>query len=236
MSRRRYPGDGEHQPEIKLPRRQLQYLVFWRSLDQPEKGTIWVWCSEELQSWAGLRSDEEIPLRAMCYRPSLLEARGVKWTATWADGTSHRFKASPQATKAVMARLAQRWKVPPVSLQRGNARAFDLLSLIEESHSHVYLVRLLTFEQNADGRAYYKIGKAVSIPRRIKQFGPCEVVAEARLPSEAESLKVEALLHQQFSAWRKAETEIFCLGVSEVEAVTAAIEQLSGFGDEREQN
>ena len=129
-----------------------------------------------------------------------------------------------------MARLAQRWKVPPVSLQTGNARAFDLLSLIEERHSHIYLVRLLTFEQTADGRAYYKIGKAVSIPRRIKQFGPCEVVAEARLPSEAESLKVEALLHQQFSAWRKAETEIFCFGVSEVEAVTAAMAQLSGFG------
>ena len=67
MGRRRYPGDGEHQSEIKPPRRQLQYLVFWRSLDQPEKGTIWVWCSEELQSWAGLRSDEGIPLRAMCY-------------------------------------------------------------------------------------------------------------------------------------------------------------------------
>ncbi len=113
-----------------------------------------------------------------------------------------------------------------MSLQKGTARPFDLLSLMEESHSHVCLVRLLTFDQTADGRAYFKIGKAISFPKRIKQLVPCELIAEARFPSEADSLKAEAILHQQFSAWRKPETEFFCFDVAQVEIVTGVMAQL----------
>ena len=122
-----------------------------------------------------------------------------------------------------MAQIAQRWALPPASLQKDKGRPFDLVSLVEESHSHVYLVRLLTFDPTADGRAYYKIGKAISIPKRIKQFGPCELIAEARLPSEQMSLAFEAQLHQQFAAWRKPETEIFCFTTDLVEMVRAAM-------------
>jgi hypothetical protein len=172
---------------------------------------------------AELRCDGEIPLRSQTYRPALLVARGINWTAAWGDGTTHTFKASPQFTKPLMAQLAQRWAVPPITLQRDKGRPFDLVSLLEESHSHVYLVRLLTFDPTADGRAYYKIGKAVSIPKRIKQFGPCQLVAEARLPSEKESLAAEAQLHQQFAQWRKPETEIFCFTADQLEAVRAAM-------------
>jgi hypothetical protein len=174
---------------------------------------------------AGLRNDEGIPIRSLGHRPALTKARGINWTATWEDGTSHAFKASPQATKAVMAQLAQRWAVPPATLQRDKGRPFDLVSLLEESHSHVYLVRLLTFDPTADGRAYYKIGKAISIPKRIKQFGPCELIAEARLASEKESLAAEAQLHQQFEQWRKPETEIFCFTAEQVDVVRAAMKR-----------
>jgi len=172
---------------------------------------------------AGIRHDEFIPLRSRTYRPALLVARGTNWTAAWGDGITHSFKASPQISKPVMAKIAQRWNVPPITLQRDKGRPFDLVSLVEESHSHVYLVRLLTFDPTGDGRAYYKIGKAVSIPRRIKQFGPCQLVAEARLPSEKESLTAEAQLHQQFAQWRKPETEIFCFTADQLEAVRAAM-------------
>jgi hypothetical protein len=179
---------------------------------------------------AGLRSDEDIPIRSLGHRPALTKARGINWIATWEDSTSHTFKASPQATMAVMAQLAQRWAVPPATLQRDNGRPFDLATLLEESHSHVYLVRLLTFDPTADGRAYYKIGKAVSIPKRIKQFGPCELIAEARLASEKESLTAEAQLHQQFDQWRKPETEIFCFSADQVEQVKAAMASPGGCG------
>jgi hypothetical protein len=199
------------------------YLVFWKSPSAPEKGTVWLWCSDEMRDFARLRHhDEGVPFRARTYRPSLLVARGIKWTATWEDGTTHTFKASPQFTKPLMAQLAQRWTVPPITLQRDKGRPFDLVSLLEESHSHVYLVQL-TFDPTADGRAYYKIGKAVSIPKRIKQFGPCQLVAEARLASEKESLKVEAHLHQRFAPWRKPETEIFCFSTDQLEAVVSAM-------------
>lgn len=227
MRRRRYPGDGPPPPG-QSPVRWIsfRYMVFWKNPGQTEKGTIWLWCSQDMCSAVGVETDEDVPMRLQTFRPSLIQARGINWTATWEDGTSHSFKASPQATKAVMAQIAQRWAKSPVSLQKGTARPFDLISLIEESHSHVYLVRLLTFEPTADGRAYFKIGKAVSIPKRIKQFGPCELIAQARFPSEVESLKVEALLHQQFNAWRKPETEIFCFDAAGVEVVAAAMAQL----------
>ena len=68
-----------------------------------------------------------------------------------------------------MAEIAQRWDLPPATLQRDKGRPFDLVSLLVESHSRFYMVRLLTFDPTADGRAYYKIGKAISIPKRINQ-------------------------------------------------------------------
>jgi hypothetical protein len=62
----------------------------------------------------------------------------------------------------------------------------------------------------------------------IKQFGPCELVAEARLSSEKESLTAEAQLHQQFAPWRKPETEIFCFTAAQLELVKAAMAVVSG--------
>ena len=88
--------------------------------------------------------------------------------------------------------------------------------LLEHGQSHVYLVQLLTFDPTADGRAYFKIGKVISIPKQIKQFSPCELIAEAQLPSEKESLAFEAQLHRQFDQRRNPETEIFCFTPDQV--------------------
>jgi hypothetical protein len=220
--KRRYPGDGLG-PIADSPRTRCYYLVFWKSPGQPEKGTVWLWCSPAMKRRGQIEYDYDVPPRALDHRPVLAIARGIKWIATWEDGTSHAFKASPQLTKVALAQIAQRWAVPPATLQKDKGRPFDLVSLTEESHSHVYLVRLLTFDPTADGRAYYKIGKAVSIPKRIKQFGPCQLVAEARLASEKESLAAEAKLHQQFASCRKPETEIFCFTGAQVEVVKAAM-------------
>jgi hypothetical protein len=95
--------------------------------------------------------------------------------------------------------------------------------LLEHGQSHVYLVQLLTFDPTADGRAYFKIGKVISIPKQIKQFSPCELIAEAQLPSEKESLAFEAQLHRQFDQRRNPETEIFCFTPDQVEQVKAAM-------------
>lgn len=151
MTRRRYPGDGLGPTSASVPRN--RYIVCWKDPAQPEKGTVWFWCSPELVSHAQLSSDDGIPFRCLSYRPALLKARGINWTATWDDGTTFTFKASPQITKPLMAQLAQRWTVSPATLQRDKGRPFDLVTLLEHGHSHVYLVRLLTFDPTADGRA-----------------------------------------------------------------------------------
>ena len=151
MTRRRYPGEGLGATSATVPRN--RYIVCWKDPAQPEKGTVWFWCSPELVSHAQLSSDDGIPFRCLSYRPALLKARGINWTATLDDGTTFTFKASPQITKPLMAQLAQRWTVSPATLQRDKGRPFDLVTLLEHGHSHVYLVRLLTFDPTADGRA-----------------------------------------------------------------------------------
>ncbi len=70
----------------------------------------------------------------------------------------------------------------------------------------------------------------ISIPKRIKQFGPCELIAEARLPSEKASLTVEAQLHEKFAPWRRPQTEIFCFSAAQLEVVKAAMAVVSGSG------
>ncbi len=54
-----------------------------------------------------------------------------------------------------------------------------------------------------------------------------ELIAKVRLPSEKESLAFEAQLHQQFAAFRKPETEIFCFTPDQVEQVKAVMAQPS---------
>jgi hypothetical protein len=39
------------------------YIVYWKSFAETDKGTVWLWCSPEMTAHAGLRHDEFIPLR-----------------------------------------------------------------------------------------------------------------------------------------------------------------------------
>ena len=103
--------------------------------------------------------------------------RGIKWQATWADGTTFTIRSSPQATKPLMTSIAKRWRNLPLTLKKEGEQAFTVENLETRTDSFVYLVRLLTFEETARGASYFKIGKATSIPSRIKQFVPCELIA-----------------------------------------------------------
>ena len=117
------------------------------------------------------------------------------------------------------ASIALRWRNPPQTLKREGGQPFDVETLETKRGSFVYLVRLLTFEETSSGACYYKIGKATSIPKRIKQFGPCELIAHEVHQSSAASLKREKELHQQFSAFRQPGTEIFLLKQIELRQV-----------------
>lgn len=145
--------------------------------------------------------------------------RGTKWQATWKDGTTFTFRSSPQATKPLMASIAKRWRNPPLILKREGGQAFTVENLETRQDSFVYLVRLLTFGETAGGAGYFKIGKAKSIPSRIKQFGPCELVAYEVHHDGPSALRRERELHKKFAAYRRAETEIFLLTPVELQQV-----------------
>jgi len=210
IKRRRYPGDPRGGPPKPVPPRKPGkidvYSVFWKDPEDREKGTIWLYHSRELKEAGGIRQDKEIPWRQTGHRPSLIKARGKKWYAIYSDDQEYMFLASPMATKRLMAHIVSRWATPPLRLRQEGRPAFTLHDFQDETHSHVYLVQLLTFDKTSAGRHYYKIGKAKSIPRRIKQFGPCRLIKSIKLRTEQDSLRVEAEIHSKFSRLRKPVT------------------------------
>lgn len=225
IRRRRYPGDPRGGPPKPAPPRKPNtievYSVFWKDPEDREKGTVWLYHSRELKEVAGIRQDKEISWRQASHRPSLAKARGKKWYAIYSDTEEYMYLASPMATKRLMAQIVSRWTTPPMGLRQGDGPAFTLHDLQDVSHSHVYLVQLLTFHETAAGQHYYKIGKAKSVPKRIKQFGPCRLIKSIQLRTEQDSLRVEAELHAKFSRLRRPDTEIFCMNKAELASVLA---------------
>jgi hypothetical protein len=225
VKRRRYPGDPRGGPPKPVPPRKPDkvdtYTVFWKDTEDRQKGTIWLCLSRELIRLGRIKRDEDIPLWVKGQRRSLILARGKKWYAIYSEEEEYMYLASPMATKKVMADIVSRWENPPLRLRPANGPAFALSDLRDETHSHVYLVQLLTFHQTREGKLYYKIGKAKSIPKRIKQFGPCRLVASIKLPTEQASLRAESELHVMFAHLRRPDTEIFCMDETELQAVVA---------------
>jgi hypothetical protein len=215
VKRRRYPGDPAGGPPKPIPQRKPGrldvYSVFWKDIEDKSKGTIWIYHSIELMKAGQLRGDPDIPFRQIGHRPSLTKARGKKWTAIYSDDEHYEFLASPMMTKRLIATIAGRWPNPPIKFRPDKGPAFSLVDLQDENHSHVYLVQLLTFHKTVNGQHYYKIGKAKSVPKRIKQFGPCRLIISIKLPSEQISLKVESDIHAKFNHLRRPDTEIFCM-------------------------
>ncbi|QEY31526.1 hypothetical protein EVJ50_03930 [Synechococcus sp. RSCCF101] len=208
-------------PSIKDPDKIDIYTVFWRDLDNKEKGTIWIYHSASLMKEGGFQADEDIPWRLKGQSPSIIRAKGKKWEAIYSSGERYKFLSSPMATKAIMADIAKRWKNPPHMLKPESGSAFAVKTLDEDTSSYVYLVQLMTFDMTISGRSYYKIGKARSIPKRIKQFGPCRLLASLRLQDEESSLRAEARLHKEFASLRRPDTEIFCMNDQELQRVVA---------------
>jgi len=202
------------------------YQVFWKDLENKDKGTVWLYTSGELKNFGQIEGDYDVPISRRGCKPSLVKARGKKWLAIYEDEAQYSFKASPMATKPIMAAIVKRWGNPPSKLKLENGSAFTVADLQQETYSYVYLVELLTFHRSEQGQAYYKIGKAKSIPKRIKQFGPCQLVESIKCSTEQVSYETELVLHQKFEQYCRPETEIFYLGLTELKLVQSAFQEL----------
>jgi hypothetical protein len=112
-----------------------------------------------------------------------------------------------------------------LQLKPAKGLVFNVNDLHVDNSSYVYLVKLHVFEATTTGSEYYKIGKAKSIPKRIKQFGPCTLIASICSESETLSLQIEAELHRRFDAWRRPGTEIFSLNSDRLQQVLKAFHE-----------
>ena len=199
------------------------YCKQWKNPSDHSKGTVWTYMKDDAFKHAGIPRFEEGMNLLMGGHRHRECMRGTKWVAAWADGTTFTIRSSPQATKPLMASIAKRWRNPPLTLKKEGGQAFTVENLETRTDSFVYLVRLLTFERTARGASYFKIGKATSIPSRIKQFGPCELIAHEVHKDGPAALKREKELHLQFAALRRPETEIFLLTAKELQQVLVAM-------------
>jgi hypothetical protein len=198
----------------------LVHCVYWKDGQNKSKGCAWLLFQDELLKLAGTRSDDHIPIRSLGLDYSLAKARGKKWEAHYSAEVVHHFRTSPSLTKRTLIEIVDRWRNPPLQLKPHGGALFNLSDLKVVTVSHVYLVELLAFEQTPTGAKYYKIGKAKSIPKRVRQFGPCAVVDSLSFQSEAESLKAEAELHRYFDMFRRTGTEIFAFDEQTLQHVT----------------
>lgn len=240
--RSRYPRDpaGDSSSKRRAPLfGHTIYQHFWKDPNDKDKGLIWVGVKSEIANILGFSGDPDIPSvsttksgrRVVTCLVSIhvVQASGRNWIAIYPDNTEYPFKASPAATRKIMAQIASRWKNPPLALKPPRSSAFNISDILSETTSHVYLVQLQSFRRNRHGKSYYKIGKAKHIPKRIKQFGPCKIIASAAFPSERESLKAEQVIHSIYVEHRLPDTEIFCFTEDQVESVGKSIlEQCNG--------
>lgn len=187
----------------------LVHCVYWKDLEDKSKGCAWLLLKDDLAQLAGTRSDNHIPVRSLGLDYSLAKARGKKWEAHYSAEVVHHFRTSPSLSKRTLIEIIDRWSNSPLQLRPHGGALFNLSDLKVATVSHVYLVELLSFEKTSTGATYYKIGKAKSIPKRVRQFGPCAVIDSLIFQSDAESLIAEAELHQYFDSFRRPDTEIF---------------------------
>ena len=197
----------------------------WKDPANHAKGTVWTYMTYQTYEFCGAPQAEEGISFLMTGHRHRECMRGTKWEATWVDGTTFTIRSSPQATKPVMASIVRRWNNPPTQLKREGGQPFAVETLKMSTDAYVYLVRLLTFEPTASGASYFKIGKAVSIPNRIKQFGPCELIAHEVHTDPGSALKRETALHSQFKQFRLPDTEIFLMTQQALSQVAAAMNQ-----------
>lgn len=218
---RLYPGDpnGAEKPTRQRDPKKLDtFSVFWRDIQDKNKGTIWIYHSLDLENLGGFKGDPDIPFAQTGHRLSLIKARGKKWTSIYPNEDNHNFLASPMATKNILAAIVLRWPNPPLQLKPEKGPAFCLKDLRDEILSYVYLVELLTFYPDKNGHKYYKIGKAKSIPKRIKQFGPCKLISSIELTSEQQSFEIEARIQSKLNHLRRPDTEIFFMSGRDLES------------------
>jgi len=203
--------EGSSSSENRKALGRLVHCVYWKDLHDKSKGCAWLLFKDELAILSGTRSDAHIPVRSSGLDYSLAKARGKKWEAHYPKGEIHPFKASPALSKRNLIEIIDRWPNPPQQLKPEGRPSFNVSDLQVDETSHVYLVELLSFDPSAAGVRYYKIGKAKSIPKRIRQFGPCILVDSIPFSSERDSYQAEADLHRRFECFRRTGTEIFGL-------------------------
>ena len=98
------------------------YFKHWKNPSDHSKGTVWTNIKDDAIKHADIpRLEEGMNLRMAGHRHHE-RMRGTKRVTAWADGTTFTIRSSPQTTKPLMTSVAKRWRNPPMTLKKKEAR------------------------------------------------------------------------------------------------------------------
>lgn len=207
---------------------------FWKDPADQSKGALWAYIHSDYASKYGIgtaaytRSGPAPENGRYFFTASKNHrSKGKKWSFFMQDGSRFTCRTHTAATYVRVKAWCQTWQVVPVKIEEvkkptaspRDATKWDLIY-------RVYFVRLLSFEATAAGKSYYKIGKAKVVPKRIKQFGPCELLDVLEFEHSREAFEAEASLHGFLHAHRIPSTELFMLELSAVRDISTEFERL----------
>lgn len=207
---------------------------FWKDPADQSKGALWAYIHSDYASKYGIGTaaytrSGPAPANGRYFFTASKNSRskGKKWCFTMQDGSRFTCRTHTAASYVRVKAWCQTWEVVPGKIEEVKKPKASLRDATKWDLIHrVYFVKLLSFEVTAAGKSYYKIGKAKVVPKRIKQFGPCELLSVLEFEHSREAFEAEASLHAFLQVHRIPSTELFLLEPSAVGDVTGEFDRL----------
>ena len=202
-----------------------RFIHLWIDPNDHARGVGWVMVHESCIAGKSLYRDCDIPLIRTGVDGHKCKIQGKKWVIISAE-QKIPIKTSTGLKESRLISWAQQVWPDMESIQTPSGKVKSVHTRATADISYVYFVRLDTFTDPHGTTGFYKVGKANSVPKRIRQFGNCSVVHLLACDSPTLAFKFEQELLTHFSEWRQEGTEILRLPHNAVNEVIRRMQEL----------
>jgi hypothetical protein len=207
-----------------------EFIHLWNDPNDQSRGVGWIMIHSSNITRRNMHCDSDIPIMRKVGDPLRSKIQGKNWMIICRE-RKIPLKASSGLKESRIASWAQKIWSDLEYIQNPSGRVKSVLTRSAINVSYVYFVRLDTFTEPHSTTGFYKVGKANSVPKRIRQFGNCSVVHLLTCESPVHALRFEQELLTHFSEWRQEGTEILRMPHVVVHEVISKMQELSMDGD-----
>lgn len=203
-----------------------RFVHLWNDPGDHARGVGWVMVHESFIARRSSHCDADIPLVRTLIDVHKSKMRGKKWMVINAEGKIPLKASAGLKESRIISWAQQVWpEMESIQTPSGKVKSVHARNVI--TASYVYFVRLDTFTDPQSETGFYKVGKANSVPKRIRQFGSCSVVRLLACDSPTLAFRFEQELLSHFSEWRQEGTEILRMPRNVVYKVIDKMQELS---------